>query len=79
MNKNPFGSALLATIKRNGINQSILARTLGVTPSYINQIVNGVRKPSPGLVELVSIMLRVPEEERRQMHYDAAISNGFRL
>lgn len=48
---------------RAGIGQAQLARSLGISPSYLAHIEAGRRRPSPELVQKVALALDVKAEE----------------
>lgn len=49
-----FQENLVTLLKRKGMNQSELARKMGVTPSYVCQLLNGHTEPGIRVLERIA-------------------------
>lgn len=74
-----FGEALNRIMERRGIRATQLARTLGVSPSYLSALVTGSKPVSPDRVEDIAENLGADPDERTRLHRAAARDMGFRL
>lgn len=46
--------------KKDGYTQSSLARAVGLSKSYMSELENGHRRPNPGIIKRIAIVLKVP-------------------
>lgn len=74
-----FGQALDAELAKRSLSRSALAQAANVSSSYVTQTMNGARLASPNWVNLVAGALNLPEKERRDLHFAAALDAGFEL
>lgn len=58
----PLGERISDKRKEKGFSQEALANQVGVTSSFISQIEKGLRNPSYGLLQKISLALDVPVE-----------------
>jgi transcriptional regulator with XRE-family HTH domain len=72
-----FGVALSQVLRREGVRQAQLARSVGCTPQYISQLMSGERPPSREFVEKIASSLKVHptaldpawKDPKRQLHH----------
>jgi transcriptional regulator with XRE-family HTH domain/putative methionine-R-sulfoxide reductase with GAF domain len=57
-----FRRRLLEVLESKALKQTELARRLGVSPQWVNQLVQGVRKPRADTVQRIADALQVPIE-----------------
>jgi len=64
--------ALSTYIRDNALTQAALARTLGIAPAFLNQILSGVRKPGIELTKRIEAVTGIPRSTLRPDVYEAA-------
>jgi transcriptional regulator with XRE-family HTH domain len=74
-----FGMAVAGLLRGRHMTQERLAKAVGRSQSYTNQILNGQRTPSAEWADLVADALALPAEERQKLHAAAARDNGFKI
>lgn len=62
IDSNAKAKTLKEFFEKTGIKQGFMARKLGIDQSYMSQIVNGKRRPSPDLAKKISDHTGVPLE-----------------
>jgi transcriptional regulator with XRE-family HTH domain len=72
----PFGARLRYYREERGLTQLEFARQLSVDPKFISSLETGRRRPpSDGLMERIYSLLRLPEDQRLQLHSAAQDSS----
>ena len=61
------------------MSQRELADRVGASPSYLNQVMTGRKKPDADWANLVANALGFQDEQRKRLHYAAAKDLGFDL
>lgn len=64
--------ALSTYIRDNDLTQAALARTLGIAPAFLNQILSGVRRPGIALTKKIEQVTGIPRHALRPDVYEAA-------
>ena len=54
-----FVGNVTVILEQRGLSRADLARQMGVTPSFVTQILNGTREPGLGVIERVAASLGV--------------------
>lgn len=76
---NPFGFSVCAALDKAEMSQADLARSTQQSASYVSHILTGRKPPSAEWVELIADALNLSSSQRAELHYKAAIRNGFKL
>jgi len=58
-----FGEWLNEELKKRGLSQYAFGKMIDVTPTHINHLINGRRKPSAEMLEAIAKGLKLPQEE----------------
>ena len=74
-----FGTSVSNALAEANVSQRELADRVGASPSHLNQVLTGRKKPNAGWADLVAGALRLQDEQRKQLHYAAAKDLGFDL
>lgn len=74
-----FGAALTEQLAGRRMLQADLAKQLGRSAAYTNQVMTGRKKASPEWVDLIAGSLNLTDAERQRLHVAAATDHGFKL
>jgi len=74
-----FGASTSEFLAKRRMTQLDLTKAVGKHPAYTNQVLTGIRRPSPEYVDLVANALGLSDKERVVLHRAAAKDHGFKL
>lgn len=72
-----FGNSVSSALTAAKLTQNDLAGNIGVSPSYLNQIMTGRKVAPPKWVEFVAAALKMQDEQRKLLHKAAAKDAGY--
>lgn len=73
------GTALSGELARRRMKQTDLAKSLGRSVAYTNQVMTGRKGASPEWVDLVADTMDLSDVDRQKLHHAAAVDAGFKL
>ena len=82
-NDSAFGASVSNTLAevnlthKANITQNSLAHKIGVSPSYLNQMMTGRKTPTPKWVDIVASTLKLQDDQRKKLHAAAAKDAGY--
>jgi transcriptional regulator with XRE-family HTH domain len=73
------GAVVSRALATAGLRQFELAQTTGSSETYISQVLNGHRNPTPAWLDVIAGALSMTPEQRVELHRAAAIDRGYKL
>ena len=74
-----FGTSVSNALAEARLTQSEVATSARISQPYFNQMLTGLKKPSPEWVDIIASTLNFSNEKRRELHVAAAKDHGFKL
>jgi hypothetical protein len=74
-----FGTSVSNALAEARLTQSEVATSARISQPYFNQMLTGLKKPSPEWVDIIASTLNFSKEKRRELHVAAAKDYGFKL
>ena len=74
-----FGAEISVALAEAKLTQSEVATSARISQPYFNQMLTGLKKPSPQWVDIIASTLNFSANQRRELHLAAAKDHGFKL
>lgn len=74
-----IGSAMSVSLASNSMTATSLAAGMGISRSYVSQVMTGSKHASPHWIDLVVRTLNLSEEDRIKLHRAAALDAGYKI